>query len=98
MRKASLFIVLAAASFAVGAQQEQSKRNGGAASQQADKKAEQADPTIVERARADGAAGGTAPVAPQQRKAVGAGAGPHLHETAPSPQKLPRDEPVEPPK
>lgn len=51
-----------------------------------------------ERVRADGAAGGTAPVPEEKRRAVNANAGPHLHQTAPSPQKLPRDQPVEPPK
>lgn len=91
MRKTSLFIVLAAASFAVAAQQQ------GAGQQQPQKQPAQ-DKEIVERARADGSAGGTAPVAPEKRKAVGAGAGPHLEKNTPSPQKLPKDEPVQPPK
>ena len=91
MRNASLFIALAAASFAAGAQQQ------GTAPQQKQQNAAP-DKELVERARADGSAGGTAPVPPEQRQAVGAGAGPHLHKTAPSPQKLPKDEPVEPPK
>jgi hypothetical protein len=56
------------------------------------------DKELVERLRADGAAGGTAPVPAEKRKAVGAGAGPHRHKTTPSPSKLPRGEPVEPPK
>ena len=88
MRKSSLFIVLAAASFAVAAQQPQEKQKGANAP----------DKELVERARADGAAGGTAPLPPEKRKAVGAGAGPHLSKTTPSPQKLPKEEPVEPPK
>jgi len=53
---------------------------------------------LQERVRADGAAGGTAPVPEEKRRAVTANAGPHLHKNTPSPQKLPRDEPVEPPK
>lgn len=60
--------------------------------------AQNADKELVERIRAEGAAGGTAPVPEEKRKAVGAGAGPHRHKTTPSPSKLPRDEPVEPPK
>jgi len=50
------------------------------------------------RVRAEGAAGGTAPLPPEKRKPVGAGAGPHVTFTAPSPQKLPRDEPIQPDK
>ena len=91
MQKTTLFIVLAAASFAVAAQQQQAPKQPAKAGPAHDKE-------LVERARADGAAGGTAPVPPEQRQAVGAGAGPHLHKTTPSPQKLPKDEPVEPPK
>ncbi len=53
---------------------------------------------LLERIRADGAAGGTAPVPAEKRRAVNANAGPHLHKTAPSPAKLPRNQPVEPPK
>ena len=71
------------------ADEEQQKQQPQAA--QDDKKAQ-------ERIRVEGAAGGTAPVPDEKRKAVGAGAGPHLHDTLPSPAKLPRDEPVQPPK
>ena len=53
---------------------------------------------MQERIRVDGAAGGTAPVPEEKRKAVNANAGPHKHDTSPSPAKLPRDKPVEPPK
>ena len=53
---------------------------------------------LQERLRTDGAAGGTAPVPEEKRRAVNTNAGPHLRDTAPSPQKLPRDKPVEPPK
>ena len=60
--------------------------------------AAQDDKKAQERIRVEGAAGGTAPVPDEKRKAVGAGAGPHLHDTLPSPAKLPRDEPVQPPK
>jgi hypothetical protein len=102
MHRVSLFIVLATASFAVAAQQsqrsagtEQQQTRSGQASNGADSKL---DKTITERARADGAAGGTAPIPPEERQAVGAGAGPHLHHNAPSPQELPKDEPVDPPK
>jgi hypothetical protein len=53
---------------------------------------------LLERTRVDGAAGGTAPVPEERRKPVNANAGPHKHKTTPSPAKLPRDKPVEPPK
>jgi hypothetical protein len=104
MQKLSLFVVLAAASFAVVAQP-QDRRSSGAEQQQsrtdqptqgAGAAADRLDPAAVERARTDGSAGGTAPVPPERRQAVGAGAGPHLHDTSPSPQKLPKDQPVEP--
>jgi hypothetical protein len=104
MKKTSLFIILAAASFAVAAQQqtqrsagtEEQQTRGGQASQGADSST---DRTIVERARADGSAGGTAPVPPEKRKAVGAGAGPHLkdHRLGMG-QDVGRDQPVEPSK
>ena len=89
MRKVSLFVVLAAASLSVAAQQQQKPQP---------QPQNAPDKEIVERARADGAAGGTAPVPPEKRKAVGAGAGPHRQDNLPSPQKLPKDEPVTPPK
>src|SRR3954468_11621490 len=104
MQKVSLFVVLAAASFAVAAQQ-QDRRSSGTEQQQtrrsqvtqgADTPADRKDPAAEERARTNGSAGGTAPIPPERRKAVGAGAGPHLHDTSPSPQKLPKDEPVGP--
>jgi hypothetical protein len=91
MQKTTLFVVLAVASFAVAAQQQPAPKQPAKAGPVNDKE-------LVERARADGSAGGTAPVPPEERQAVGAGAGPHLHQTAPSPQKLPKDEPVAPPK
>lgn len=91
MTKATLFIMLASASFAVAAQQQpRTQENTQNAAKPGD------DKELVDRARVDGSAGGTAPVAAEKRKAVGAGAGPNLHDTKPSPQKLPRDEPVAP--
>jgi hypothetical protein len=58
----------------------------------------QQEKELQERVRADGAAGGTAPVPEEKRRPVNADAGPHLRHNPPSPQKLPRDEPVAPPK
>ena len=68
------------------------------ADEQQKPQAAQDDAKVKERLRTEGAAGGTAPLPEEKRKAVGAGAGPHLHDTLPSPAKLPRDEPVQPPK
>jgi hypothetical protein len=53
---------------------------------------------LLERIRVEGAAGGTTPVPEEKRRAVNADAGPHKHHVAPRPNRLPRDEPVEPPK
>jgi len=92
MRKLSFFIVLAAASFSLAAQQQPDRRASPQSTQDAP------DSAALERARTEGAAGGTAPVPAEKRKAVGAGAGPHRHDNLPSPQKLPRDERVAPPK
>jgi hypothetical protein len=92
MRKICLFSLLAAASLGVAAQQDSRQP------QNADKKAAQQAPIPPERARLDGAAGGTTPLPDEKRKPVGAGAGPHLRDNLPSPQKLPRDQPVEPSK
>ena len=94
MRKLSFFIVLAAASFPLAAQQQQQQERPPSPQGSQDAPSSAA----LERARADGSAGGTAPVPAEKRKAVGAGAGPHLQDTRPSPQKLPRDQPVQPPK
>jgi hypothetical protein len=93
MRKALFLALAASVSFSVAAQQQQPQPPGP---QEQDRKAETKDP-MLERERVEGAAGGTAPVAPEKRKAVGAGAGPHLKDELPSPAKLPRDEPVRPP-
>jgi len=92
MRKLFVSMLLAGASFSLAAQQQGEQGAPAAKDKAATTKAEQ------ERIRAEGAAGGTHPVAPEKRKAVGAGAGPHKRDHQPSPQKLPRDEPVQPPK
>ena len=63
--------------------------------QSAEEQAKQKE--LQERIRVEGAAGGTAPVPEEKRAPVNAGAGPHKHDNLPSPQKLPRDEPVKPP-
>jgi hypothetical protein len=91
MRKLSFFIVLAAASFPLAAQQQQEDRRQTPQGTQ-----DASNSAALERARTEGAAGGTAPVPAEKRKAVGAGAGPHLQDSRPSPQKLPRDQPIAP--
>ena len=92
MRKVFLFTLLAAATFPIAAQQQPEKKQE---TQNADKPAASVP---AERTRVDGAAGGTSSVPDDKRQAVGAGAGPHLKDNLPSPQKLPRDRPVEPAK
>jgi hypothetical protein len=67
------------------------------AEQQKPQSAEE-DAKLKERIRVEGAAGGTAPVPEEKRRAVNADAGPHKHHVAPAPKKLPRDQPVEPPR
>ena len=91
MRKL-LVLAAIAASFPVSAQTQvdaPGKRQAPPASQQAP-----VTKTEEERIRAEGAAGGTRPVPPEKRKAVGAGAGPHKRDHLPSPARLPGDEPV----
>src|SRR5205814_3391639 len=100
MRKL-LVLALAAASFSVYGQQADApgKRVEASPKQDAAPQANDQAPASdaeKERIRTEGAAGGTRPVPPEKRKAVGAGAGPHRHDHLPSPAKLPRDEPVEP--
>ncbi|HZD21498.1 MAG TPA: hypothetical protein VE325_12570 [Burkholderiales bacterium] len=94
MRKL-LVLAAAAASFGVSAQ---TQVDAPGRQQQANPASQQApmSQTEEERIRAEGAAGGTRPVPPEKRKAVGAGAGPHLRKTTPPPKKLPKDQPVEP--
>ena len=89
--------LMAAASLGF-AQNDKGKPAANEEQQKQQPQAAQDDKKAQERIRVEGAAGGTAPVPEEKRKAVGAGAGPHLHNTLPSPAKLPRDEPVQPPK
>jgi hypothetical protein len=96
MRKALFLALAATVSFSVAAQQQPQQRPKPQEQEQ-EQKAETKDP-MVERQRVEGAAGGTAPVPPEKRKAVGAGAGPHRKDELPSPARLPRDEPVRPPR
>jgi len=56
------------------------------------------DEKLKERIRVEGAAGGTAPVPEEKRRAVNADAGPHKHHVAPKPTRLPDGQPVEPSK
>jgi len=91
MRTTLVAFLLAVLAIPVMAQQAPTPKAPGA---QAPQKAEE-DAKAKARIRVDGAAGGTAPVPPEARKAVGAGAGPHKRDHLPSPSKLPRDEPVE---
>ena len=97
MRKLLLFTIVAAASIPALAEQDQRQQPKQNAAQQKEPVQKPAAGAQA-RIRVDGAAGGTAPVPEDKRNAVGAGAGPHLHDNLPSPAKLPRDEPVEPSK
>jgi len=92
MRKLFVLTLLAGASFSLAAQQQGEQGAPAAKDKPAPAKTQQ------ERIRAEGAAGGTRPVPAEKRRAVGAGAGPHKRDHQPSPQKLPRDEPVAPSK
>ena len=91
----TLLIALLAFPIAVLAQAQQQPK---APEQKAQTQAQDGQKELLERRHADGAAGGTAPVPAEKRKPVNANAGPHKRHIAPSPAKLPRDEPVEPPK
>ena len=71
MRHLFLFAVLSCAAFSVAAQQQQPQKQAPV-----DQKA----PNLENRLRTEGAAGGTAPVPEEQRKSVGAGAKPHVHD------------------
>ena len=100
-----LILAAAAASFAAAAQtQVDAPGKRGEANpkqdQQAPQKNQQApvSKSEEERIRAEGAAGGTRPIPPEKREAVGAGAGPHRRDHFPSPERLPGGEPVEPAK
>lgn len=104
MCKLPFLIVIAAASFPLAAQQ-QDQRSSGTEQQQTrsgqntQNAATPPSDAAVDRTRNDGAAGGTKPVPEDKRRAVGAGAGPHLHDQRPGMQQnLPHDKPVEPSK
>jgi len=92
----TLFVValVASASTAFAADEKQQAPSG----QNPQNVPDQVTPAEKERVRADGAAGGTRPVPPEKRKAVGAGAGPHRRDHLPPPSRLPPDQPVEPAK
>ena len=104
MRKSHLVLALAmAASFSASAQQADApgKRLEGNPQQDRAPQGNQQPPASEaeqERIRVEGAAGGTRPVPPEKRREVGAGAGPHRHDSNPSPATLPKDEPVRPAK
>jgi hypothetical protein len=70
MRNVFIFAVLSCTAFSVAAQQQQTEIP----------RAEKKDPNLQKRLRTEGAAGGTAPVPEEQRKSVGAGARPHVHD------------------
>ena len=97
MTRIFVLTLFAAASFSVAAQQQGDEKQ----QQPSDPNTQKADVpqgAAAERSRVEGAAGGTSPVPDEKRGAVGSGAGPHLKDNLPSPQKLPRDRPVEPAK
>lgn len=98
MTRISFFMLLAAASFSLAAQQQQGTEKQQPPADQYRPQADVPQGAPAERSRVEGASGGTSPVPDEKRKAVGAGAGPHLKDNLPSPQKLPRDAPVEPSK
>jgi hypothetical protein len=71
MRNVFLFAALWCAAFSVAAQQQQPEKQAPV---------EKKDSNLEKRLRTEGAAGGTAPVPEEQRKSVGAGAKPHVHD------------------
>ena len=90
-----LMVSLLALSTATLAQQQQPQQEKQQPqAQSAEEQAKQKE--LQERLRADGAAGGTAPVPEEKRSAVNAGAGPHRSHDAPSAERLPADEPIKP--
>jgi hypothetical protein len=103
MHKSLLLPLALAASFSAAAQQADApgKRQEGNPQQDRAPQTNQQQPVSKEeeeRIRVDGAAGGTKPVPPEERQAVGAGAGPHRHFNQPSPERLPGGEPIQPDK
>jgi hypothetical protein len=92
---------LIAASGAALAQYQQGQAPQPQAPQPAPQQQQQPTPEdekLKERIRVEGAAGGTAPVPEEKRRAVNADAGPHKHHVAPKPTRLPDGQPVEPSK
>ena len=103
MRKSLMLALAMAASFSVSAQQADApgKRAEGNPKQGNSPQTNQQAPASqqeLERMRAEGSAGGTRPIPPEERQAVGAGAGPHKRFNQPSPERLPGGEPIEPQK
>ena len=104
MRKSLVLVLALAASFSVSAQQQTNapaQRTEPNPQQQGGQQPQNNQPPQIskeemERLRVDGVAGGTKPVPPEERDAVGAGAGPHRRFNQPSPERLPGGEPVEP--
>jgi hypothetical protein len=75
MRKFLVFTTLTLAASSVAAQQQQPAQKEKPPAPTAKK----GESDLERRLRTEGAAGGTAPVPKEQRKAVGAGAKPHMH-------------------
>ena len=109
MRRPLVFALALVASFSVSAQQanapgQRTEANPQQQNQQPQGNQQQGNqqPQIskeeLERIRVDGAAGGTKPLPPEERDAIGAGAGPHRHFNQPSPERLPGGEPIDPAK
>jgi hypothetical protein len=98
MRQILVFAVLSFAGFSVAAQQQPPAK----APQQGDKPAAGAkqESNLEKRIRTEGAAGGTAPVPPEEREGVGAGAKPHVHfdQLQRGLHRRSTDEVIEPPK
>src|SRR5205807_7670361 len=98
MRKSFILALAMAASFSVSAQQADAPGKRLEGNPQQDRQQPQHNQQAPvseaeeERFRAQGVAGGTRPVPPEKRKAVGAGAGPHKHFNQPSPERLPGGE------
>src|SRR5689334_18482587 len=112
MRKTLVLVLALAASFSVSAQQQANppaqrseanpQQQGGQQPQGNQQPQANQQPQIskeeMERLRVDGVAGGTRPVPPEERQAIGAGAGPHRRFNQPSPERLPGGEPIDPEK
>ena len=79
MRKLLLFTALSLAGFSVAAQQQPSRPTDHKPSPAAKSQPGKQESDYERRIRAEGAAGGTSPVPPEEREGVGAGAKPHMH-------------------